>query len=313
MRIIFMGYHNIGYACLEALIARARELGDEIVAVVTHADDPRENIWFASVRQLAFENYLPVYQPANPNAPAFVAAMQALQPDFLFSCYYRHMLKQPVLDLPRLGALNLHGSLLPRYRGRCPVNWVLVHGETETGVTLHYMEEKADQGDIVGFKRIPITFEDTALTLFAKMTAAAPELIREAYPLLRAGTAPRLTQDHARASYYGGRTPADGLIDWRHSALQTYNLIRAVTYPYPGAFTFFQGRKLLVWAGQVMAALVTAPADPGQVTAAVPGEGLLVATGDGHFLIIQAQWENEPEFLGPVLATWEHLVGKNLG
>ena len=313
MRIIFMGYHNIGYACLEALIARARELGDEIVAVVTHADDPRENIWFASVRQLAFENYLPVYQPANPNAPAFVAAMQALQPDFLFSCYYRHMLKQPVLDLPRLGALNLHGSLLPRYRGRCPVNWVLVHGETETGVTLHYMEEKADQGDIVGFKRLPITFEDTALTLFAKMTAAAPELIREAYPLLRAGTAPRLTQDHARASYYGGRTPADGLIDWRHSALQTYNLIRAVTYPYPGAFTFFQGRKLLVWAGQVMAALVTAPADPGQVTAAVPGEGLLVATGDGHFLIIQAQWENEPEFLGPVLATWEHLVGKNLG
>ena len=313
MRIIFLGYHNIGYACLKALIELGRGLGDEIAAVVTHEDNPQEDIWFASVRQLAFENYLPVYQPADPNDPAFVAAMQDLQPDWLFSCYYRHMLKQPVLDLPRLGALNLHGSLLPRYRGRCPVNWVLVHGETETGVTLHYMEEKADQGDIVGFKRLPITFEDTALTLFAKMTAAAPELIREAYPLLRAGTAPRLTQDHARASYYGGRTPADGLIDWRHSALQTYNLIRAVTYPYPGAFTFFQGRKLLVWAGQVMAALVTAPADPGQVTAAVPGEGLLVATGDGHFLIIQAQWENEPEFLGPVLATWEHLVGKNLG
>ena len=149
MRIIFMGYHNIGYACLEALIELGRELGDEIVAVVTHADDPRENIWFASVRQLAFENYLPVYQPANPNDPAFVAAMQALQPDWLFSCYYRHMLKQPVLDLPRLGALNLHGSLLPRYRGRCPVNWVLVHGETETGITLHYMEAKADRGDIV--------------------------------------------------------------------------------------------------------------------------------------------------------------------
>ena len=310
MRIIFMGYHNIGYACLEALIAQARELGDEIIAVVTHADDPKENIWFASVRQLAFENYLPVYQPANPNAPAFVAAMQALQPDWLFSCYYRHMLKQPVLDLPRLGALNLHGSLLPRYRGRCPLNWVLVHGETETGVTLHYMEAKADQGDIVGFKRVPITFEDTALTLFAKMTVAASELMREAYPLLRAGTAPRLTQDHARASYYGGRTPADGLIDWRHSALQTYNLVRAVTHPYPGAFTFSQGRKLLVWTGQIMAAAVTGPVEPGQVTAAVPGEGLLVATGAGHFLITQAQWEGEPEFLGPVLATWEYLVGE---
>jgi len=310
MRIIFMGYHNIGYVCLKALIELSREVGDEIVALVTHEDDPKENIWFASVAQLAFENYLPVYQPANPNDPGFVAAMQALQPDFLFSCYYRHLLKPPLLDLPRLGALNLHGSLLPRYRGRCPVNWVLVHGEAETGVTLHYMEAKADQGDIVGFKRVPITFEDTALTLFAKMTAAAQELMREAYPLLRADSAPRLTQDHDRASYYGGRTPADGLIDWRHSALQTYNLVRAVTHPYPGAFTFFQGRKLFVWAGQIMAAPVTGPVEPGQVTAAVPGEGLLVATGAGNFLITQAQWEGEPEFVGPVLATWEHLVGQ---
>ena len=264
MRLIFMGYHNIGCACLQALIELGRELGDEIVAVVTHADDPRENIWFASVAQLAFDHYLPVYQPDNPNDPAFVAAMQALQPDWLFSCYYRHMLKQPILDLPRRGALNLHGSLLPRYRGRCPVNWVLVHGETETGVTLHYMEAKADRGDIVGFRRVPIAFEDTALTLFAKMTAASQDLFRETYPLLRAGAAPRLTQDHRQASYYGGRTPADGLIDWRHAAQQTYNLVRAVTHPYPGAFTFFQGRKLLVWAGQITAAPVAGPAEPGQ-------------------------------------------------
>jgi methionyl-tRNA formyltransferase len=313
MRIIFMGYHNIGYVCLEALLAQCRELGDEIVAVVTHADDPQENVWFASVAKLAFANYLPGYQPADPNDPAFVAALRALQPDFLFSCYYRHMLKQPLLDLPRLGALNLHGSLLPRYRGRCPVNWVLIHGESETGVTLHYMEAKADKGDIVGFRGVPITFEDTALTLFAKMTAAAQELMTETYPLLRAGDAPRLTQDHARASYYGGRTPADGLIDWRHATLQIYNLVRAVTHPYPGAFTVFQGRKLFIWAGQIMAASVTGTIEPGQVTAAVPGEGLLVATGAGNYLISQAQWENEPEFLGPVLATWEYLVGQRLG
>jgi len=310
MRIIFMGYHNIGYVCLKALIGLCQELGDEIVAVVTHADDPRENIWFASVARLAFENYLPVYQPANPNDAAFVAAMQALQPDFLFSCYYRHMLAQSLLDLPRLGALNLHGSLLPHYRGRCPVNWVLIHGERETGVTLHYMEAKADQGDIVGFKHVTITFEDTALTLFAKMTAAAQELIREVYPPLRAGTAPRLTQNHSQASYYSGRTPADGLIDWRHAALQIYNLVRAVTHPYPGAFTIFQGRKLFVWAGQIAATPMADSHVPGQVTACLPGEGLLVATGAGHFLITQAQWENEPEFLGPVLATWEYLVGQ---
>ena len=310
MRIIFMGYHNIGYACLKALIELGRGVGDEIAAVVTHADDPKEEVWFASVAKLAFENYLPVYQPADPNAPAFVAAMQALQPDWLFSCYYRHMLKQPLLNLPRLGALNLHGSLLPRYRGRCPLNWVLVHGETETGVTLHYMVAKADQGDIVGQERVPITFEDTAFTLFAKMTTAAGQLFRETYPRLRSGQAPRRPQDHAQASYFGGRTPEDGRIDWRGPATAIYNLMRAVTHPYPGAFTTLAGRKLLIWNGRPLAAPLTAGEVPGQITAALPGEGLLVATGDGHFLITQAQWEGEPEFLGPVLATWKHLVGQ---
>jgi methionyl-tRNA formyltransferase len=310
MRIIFLGYHNIGCACLEALIGLCRELGDEIVAVVTHADDPKENIWFAPVRQLAFDHYLPVYQPGDPNDPAFVSAMQALQPDFLFSCYYRHMLKQPLLNLPRLGALNLHGSLLPRYRGRCPLNWVLVFGETETGVTLHYMEDKADRGDIVGLKRVPITIEDTALTLFAKMTVAAGTLFRETYPLLRTGQAPRHPQDHAQASYFGGRTPADGRLDWTQPATAVHNLMRAVTHPYPGAFTHLAGRKLYIWNGRPLPAPLAAPDAPGRITAALPGEGLIVATSDGHFLITQAQWEGEPEFLGPVLATWEHLVGQ---
>ena len=313
MRIIFMGYHNIGYACLEVLIDLCAHFGDEIVAVVTHPDDPGEEIWFASVAKLAFAHYLPVHQPADPNDPAFVASMQRLEADFLFSCYYRHMLQPPVLDLPRRGALNLHGSLLPRYRGRCPANWVLVHGETETGVTLHYMEAKADRGDLVGQKRVPITLEDTALSLFAKMSVAAAEVLREAYPLLRAGAAPRVPQDHARASYFGGRGPGDGLIHWSQSAWQVYNLMRAVTHPYPGAFTFFQGRKLFIWAGKPVAAPVAAPRVSGQVIAALPGEGLLVATGDGHLLITQAQWEGEPAFLGPVIATWDYLVGERLG
>jgi methionyl-tRNA formyltransferase len=310
MRIIFMGYHNIGYACLQALIEMCGELGDDIVAVVTHADDPKENIWFASVRDLAFENHLPVYQPADPNDPAFVTAMQALQPDWLFSCYYRAMLKQPLLDLPRLGALNLHGSLLPRYRGRCPLNWVLVHGEAETGITLHYMEAKADRGDIVAQKVIPITPEDTAVTLLARMTAAAGEMFRESYPRLRSGQAVRRPQEHDQASYFGGRRPEDGKIDWGQPATAIYNLMRAVTHPYPGAFSMLAGRRLYIWNGRALAAPLAAPEAPGLITAAIPGEGLLVATGSGTFLITQAQWEGEPEFLGPVLATWGHLVGK---
>jgi len=313
MRLIFLGYHNIGYVCLEALIEHCRRFGDEIVAVVTHADDPRENIWFSSVRDLAFKNNLPVYQPEDPNDPAFVAVMARLQPDFLFSCYYRHMLKKPLLDLPRLGALNMHGSLLPRYRGRCPVNWVLIHGETETGVTLHYMEVKPDKGDIVAQKRVPITPEDTALTLFARMTAAAGELMAEIYPALRAGQAPKISQDQGQASYFGGRRPQDGQIDWQKGAQEIYNLVRAVTHPYPGAFTFLQGRKLFIWGGRPLAAQTSPEAARGQITACLPGEGLLVATGEGNFLINQAQWAGESEFLGAVLATWGDLVGQKLG
>jgi methionyl-tRNA formyltransferase len=313
VRLIFFGYHNIGHICLKALIDLCRELGDEIVAVVTHADDPKENIWFASVKDLAFEHYLPVYQPRDPNDPDFVVTLKGLEADLLFSCYYRHMLKAPLLALPRRGALNLHGSLLPRYRGRCPVNWVLVHGERETGVTLHYMEESADRGDIVAQTPVAIAPDDTAVTLFAKMTAAAGALIKECYPKLRAGTAPRVPQDHARASYFGGRTPADGLIRWEQPALAIHNLVRAVTQPYPGAFTFFKGRKLFIWAGKPLAASMHDPHSPGQVTAHLPGEGLLVAAGDGHFLVTRAQFEGEHEFLGPVLATWDYLVGERLG
>jgi methionyl-tRNA formyltransferase len=308
-----MGYHNIGYFCLKALMDMCQEFGDEIVAVVTHADNPHENIWFASVKDLAVQHHLPLYLPEDPNAPAFMAAMARLQPDFLFSCYYRHMLKKPLLELPRLGALNLHGSLLPKYRGRVPVNWVLVNGETETGVTLHYMLEKADQGDIVARKHVPIAWEDTAYTLFAKMTVAAEAVMREAYPLLRTGMAPRLPQDHSQASYFGGRKPEDGRIDWSKSATEIYNLVRAVTHPYPGAFTTLAGRRLLVWWGKPLREPGPAGTVPGQVIAALPGEGVLAAAGEGTFLLTQAQWEGEPEFLGPVVATWNYLAGQRLG
>ena len=215
MRVIFMGYSNIGHICLEVLIELCRQFHDDIVAVVTHEDNPREQIWFKSVQELALAHNLPVYTPEDPNEPAFVEFLRSLDPDLLFSCYYRLMLKPPILDIPTMGALNLHGSLLPRYRGRCPVNWVLVHGEPLTGVTLHYMEAKPDCGDMVAQAQVPITPEDTALTLSDKLTAAAGQLMRQTYPLLRMDLAPRIRQDQSRASYFGGRSPEDGRIDWQ--------------------------------------------------------------------------------------------------
>lgn len=312
MRLIFMGYSNVGHICLEVLSDLCRQFNDEIVAVVTHEDNPQERLWFKSVRELAQSLGLPVYTPDNPNDPAFVEFLRSLAPDFIFSCYYRLMLKQAILDIPKMGALNLHGSLLPRYRGRCPVNWVLVHGEPLTGVTLHYMEAKPDAGDIVAQAQVPITPEDTALTLSEKMTAAAGKVMRRIYPLLRADAAPRIRQDHSRASYFGGRTPEDGRIDWTQPADRIYNLIRAVTHPFPGAFTTWQGKKIFLWAGKVDLEAGIPELAPGKV--AIQGNRWRIGTGQGTLLVLAAQVEGKEEVAGEGLATtFNFLDGEILG
>lgn len=313
MKVVVFGYHNIGHVCLQELIAQ----GHEVLAVVTHQDDPDEEIWFSSVPELARELGLPTYTPENPNQPEFVQLIHDLRPDFLFSFYYRHMLKPDLLAIPMRsqatarGALNLHGSYLPRYRGRCPVNWVLVNGETETGVTLHYMVTKPDAGDIVAQRLVPIAFEDTALTLYHKLTVAAREMFSEALPALAAGTAPRIPQDPSQASYFGGRRPADGHFDWSQPALQIYNLVRAVTHPYPGAFTELAGDKLLVWQCRPGEPLAhgSSPTQvvPGAVRALL-AEGPVVATGEGNLLLTSLQLGDGPEVSGSEFAHDRGLV-----
>jgi methionyl-tRNA formyltransferase len=289
MRVVVFGYHNIGYVCLQELLRQ----GHEVAAVVTHEDDPNEEIWFQSVPTLARESGLRTYTPNDPNTPEFVELIEGLQPDLLFSFYYRHMLKAPLLAIPPQGCLNLHGSYLPFYRGRCPVNWVLVNGESETGVTLHYMVEKPDAGDIVAQRKVPIAFEDTAATLYEKLTVAAQGMFAETLPLLAAGTAPRIAQNHSQSSYYGGRKPADGHFDWDWPALRIYNLVRAVTHPYPGAFTEFGGRKLLVWdCVPVENELLSAP--PGTIVS-LSAEGLVVACGEHQLRLRSLQLEDGAE------------------
>jgi len=214
MKIAVFAYHSVGYECLKVLL----EAGDQVVAVVTHEDDPNEEIWFPSVAELARKRRLPVYTPSNPNLPAFVELIRSQAPDLVFSFYYRRLLARELLVIPRLGAINLHGSLLPKYRGRSPVNWVLVNGERETGVTLHYMVERADAGDIIAQRRVPIDLQDTALSLFRKITAAAAELLRETLPLIKSGIAPRIPQDAGQATKFGGRHPEDGKIAWEAPA-----------------------------------------------------------------------------------------------
>jgi len=239
---IVFAYHNVGYRCLSVLLAH----GVDVKLVVTHRDNPQENIWFESVQQLAELYGIPTITPENPNAPEVVAQIQALQPDFFFSFYYREMLKAPLLAIPQHGALNMHGSLLPKYRGRVPVNWAIIRGETETGSTLHYMTEKPDNGDIVAQQAVPILPNDTAHEVFQKVTVAAEMALNGVLPALLAGKAPRIKQDLSQGAYFGGRKPADGIIDWTQAALQIHNLVRAVAPPYPGAMTRVLGKPMRI-------------------------------------------------------------------
>jgi methionyl-tRNA formyltransferase len=202
-----------------------------------------------------------------------------------------------VLRLAPLGAYNVHGSLLPKYRGRAPVNWVLVNGERETGVTLHHMVARADAGDIVGQRRVAITDEDTALTLFRKLVPLGAELVREFHPLIVAGVAPRRAQDLKAGSYFGARRPEDGRIDWRWTARRVFNLVRAVTHPYPGAFCEAGGRKMFVWEARI-ASESGGQGEAGRIVGMREGGAVEVAAGEGSVLVLRAQLEGEEEGAG---------------
>jgi methionyl-tRNA formyltransferase len=282
-KIVVCAYHNVGYRCLEELLKQ----GAEVALVFTHEDSPSEEIWFASVRELAQQHGIP-FLTSDINEPENVARLREIDPDFILSFYYRNMIRPAVLDIPRRGALNLHGSWLPKYRGRVPVNWAVINGESETGATLHYMVEKPDAGDIVDREKVEIAFTDTAFDVFNKVTDAAVKVIARAWPLLRDGKAPRIPMDLKAGSYFGGRKPADGLIDWSRSAMQLYNLIRGVTHPYPGAFTFLAGRKVVIW----QAWPVEGKGEPGEVVSTEP---LLVGTGEGLLEVRSLQVEDETE------------------
>jgi len=241
-RAVVFAYHDVGVRCIEALLA----LGLEIRLVVTHPDEASENIWFASVAELARRNEMPCISPSNVNDSDVVAAVAAQEPDFLFSFYCRSMLSADLLSIPGRGAFNLHGSLLPRYRGRVPVNWAIINGESETGVSFHRMVIKPDAGNLVAQERVPILPNDTALDVFRKLVCAAESVILKAVPRLIDGSARETPQDLSQGSYFGGRRPEDGRIDWLRPAWEIHNLVRAVAPPYPGAFFDAGGRQIFV-------------------------------------------------------------------
>ncbi|MDP1651131.1 MAG: formyltransferase [Rhodocyclaceae bacterium] len=282
---VVFAYHNVGVRCLKVLLAH----GIDVALVVTHEDNPNETIWFDSVARTAAEYGIPVVTPENPNTPEFLARLQGIAPDFLFSFYYRQMLKPALLACARRGAYNMHGSLLPKYRGRVPVNWAVLHGETETGATLHRMVEKPDAGEIVARQAVPILPDDTAKEVFDKVVLAAEMCLGAVLPRLTLGTAPHAPMDLSQGSYFGARRPEDGRIDWTQSAQQIHNLVRSVAPPYPGAFCDTPAGHL-----RLLRTISVKDAPHGSGLFAV-GDSLYARCGDGKCLrVLVAELNGRP-------------------
>jgi methionyl-tRNA formyltransferase len=292
-RAVVFAYHDVGVRCLSVLIAQ----GLEIPLVVTHRDNPGERIWFASVERLAREHGLAVETPDDPNAAAFVEKLRAIAPDFIFSFYYRHMLPAEVLGAARRGAYNMHGSLLPKYRGRVPVNWAVLSGEPETGATLHRMTAKPDAGNIVDQMSVPILPDDLAVDVFRKVTLAAELVLHRIAPAILDGSALEVPQDLSKGSYFGGRKPEDGRIDWTKSAKAIHNLVRAVAPPYPGAFTDLQGQRLAIHRTR----LLPEAGAPGPARLRVEDQAVHVDCADGGRLQLLEAALDGHEALPPTL------------
>lgn len=279
MRAVVFGYSNVGDRCLRVLHAA----GVSVPLVVTHRDHPGETLWFQRVADTADDLGVPWIYGDDPKAPELAAAVAAARPDLIFSFYYRAMIPAAVLSAAPRGAFNMHGSLLPQFRGRAPTNWAVLKGATETGATLHEMVAKPDAGAIVDQSAVPILPDDTARQVFDKVCVAAEQVLWRSLPAILAGRAPRLPNDLSRGSYFGGRKPEDGRIDWARPAAEVYNLVRAVAPPYPGAFTEIGGTRVIV----SKARRSTAPVLPGRRAGLHVIDGRIIGLcGDGGVIAV---------------------------
>jgi methionyl-tRNA formyltransferase len=262
---VVFGYGDVGIRCTATLLAQ----GVELRLIASHADDPNETQWYGSLARFAAERDLPLHLSDDASDPRLLEQLRAIRPDFIFSFYYRRMIPQAVLDCATRGAFNMHGSLLPQFRGRAPVNWAVVKGATVTGASLHRMTAKPDAGHLVDQMAVPILPDDTAFDVFRKVCPAAEFVLSRSLPALIAGTAPEIVQDLTAGSYYGARRPEDGEIDWSRPAAEIHNLVRAVAPPFPAARTTLAGQPARIF--RTLASTVLPPDVTGPVLFARDG------------------------------------------
>jgi len=288
MRIVFMGTPQFAVPVLEAIV----DAGYQVVGVVTQPDRPKgrgQKIQPSPVKEAAVNRGLAVWQPLRLSEPAFLAALADLFPDVIAVAAFGQLLPPAVLRTPKYGCINVHASLLPKYRGAAPIHRAILNGERETGITTMFMDEGLDTGDILLQEALPVTDEDTAGTLHDRLAQLGAQVLVKTLAKLAAGTLPHRPQDHARATYAPPLTRADELIAWDTAARNVFNQVRGLN-PWPGAATAWEGRTLKIWRAEVaQEESFLAGTLPGQVRSAGPAGGLLVQANPGLVRIVELQ------------------------
>jgi methionyl-tRNA formyltransferase len=317
MRIVFMGATELGWNCCRAIL----EIGQEVVGIfsiprqfrISWSAAPVTNVQYKSFEDLAADHSIRlVHVTRKMSDPEYRETLRELRPDILMVVGWYYMVPRVLREMAMLGAVGLHASLLPKYRGGAPLVWATINGETQTGVSFFYFADGVDDGDIIGQRSFEIAFDDDIAALVNKASQASVELLREYVPRLAAGRAPRIPQDHSQATFVSQRKPEDGLIDWqRLSARQVYDWVRAQTRPYPGAFTFLHDEKVTIWKSTFSARAPKLDEPPGTIipNLSPASESFGVCCADGYVLQIdEVGLEDETTMSGAQFAAARSLA-----
>ena len=259
MRIVFVSGVELGRACAERLF----EKKFDIAAIFCLPASASSRSGYADFSGLGKKYGVPVFRYEDINTPEAVAKIKGLAPDLLVVIGWSGIIGDTVLGIPKKGVLGHHPTLLPAHRGNAPIPWTLINGLARSGVTLMFLEKEVDRGDIAGQREFDIALEDDAADVYSKATKTTISLLLEVLPKIADGTLVRRPQDQSRASKWGKRKPEDGIIDWNCMAIYLYNWVRGLAHPYPGAFTFFEGKKLFIWKAKM--AESTPRSEPGEI------------------------------------------------
>lgn len=293
MKVVFFGNHTVGIKALSAISET-----EEIVGVIAHPQDPEDGVRYSSVYEFAIQHNWKVIRSTGRNSK-LEKFIKETQPDLLWITDYRYIVPSSLISLAPLGAVNLHPSLLPKYRGRAPVNWAILNGEHELGLTAHFVDEGMDTGDIIEQIAFLITEKQNIGDILEILYPLYENITQVVLNYFHTGHIPRYPQEHSRATIFPRRRPEDGLIDWTQSNRSIHNLIRAITHPYPGAFTFWKGTKIMIWSSTLLPSK-TAAGVPGEVISSNPNN-FFVCTGLGTICINSAE----------IACTGEPIILKN--